>query len=102
MMWRPAELARITPEDAPDRVRVTRADSSSVVLEFPSVRGDSIIGTEEGGARTAVALAELEAVDAWEVDPGFLFVPAIGAFLLLLASFPLDDPPTSGVTTDGP
>jgi hypothetical protein len=102
MMWRPAELARIGPQDGPERVRVTRADSSRVVLEYPALRGDSITGTDESGAPAGVALQEVAALEGWEIDPGFFFVPAIVGFLLLLSHFPLDDRPSSGVATDGP
>jgi hypothetical protein len=96
MMWHPADLSGLAPEALPDRVRVTREDGTSVVLDYAALRADSITGVA-GGTSTTVAVADVQTLESWGLDPGFLFVPAVVAFLLLLNHFPLNDGPSTGV-----
>lgn len=97
MMWHPANLSEIAPEAVPDRVRITRDDGTSVVLDYAAMRSDSITGVEEGGVSTTVAVTEVQTLELWGFDPGFLFVPVIVVGLVLLNYFPLDDGPSDNV-----
>ena len=45
----------------PDRLRVIRADSTSVVLDRPALVGDTLVGQVKGG-RSAVAVADVASV----------------------------------------
>ena len=97
MMWHPANVSEIAPEAVPDRVRITRDDGTSVVLDYAAMRADSITGVEENGAATTVAIADVVTLDGWGFDPGFLFVPVIVMGLLLLNYFPLNDGPSGNI-----
>jgi hypothetical protein len=51
----------------PDPVRVTRLDTSTLILRDAAVSGDSIVG-HSGDQRVAVALADVQKVEGQEVD----------------------------------
>jgi hypothetical protein len=94
MAWHPTELdgPRITPEEFPERVRITREDSSRVVLDFAALEADSITGMVEAGGPTSIALSDVQRLERWALDPGFIFVPALVAGIVFISNFPLDDP----------
>ena len=58
--WRPQGLTptAVIQQDRPRVVRVTRADSTRVVLDSPRIQGDSILGVNHG-QENAVALADV-------------------------------------------
>jgi len=103
MTWQSLELAGAPPqpEELSERVRITREDSSQVVLEHAAVRGDSIAGVSDGGDAEAIALSDVRSLETWRLEPAFLFAPAVVVLVLFFTEFPLDDdlPPT--VTSDG-
>ena len=64
-------------EHTPDRIRVTRHDSSRLEIRAPQVRSDSLVGTTGGGlARgdtirmVGVPLSEVSQVEARQGDAG--------------------------------
>ena len=51
----------------PDPARITRLDTSTLILRDAAVSGDSIVG-QSGDQRVAVALADVRKVEGQEVD----------------------------------
>jgi len=108
MTWQPVELADTPPppeelsEQLGNRIRVTRADSSRVVLEYVEVRGDSIAGVVDGGSVETIALSEARSVEAWRLEPTYLFVPTFVVLLWFFTEFPLDRDLPPAVTSDSP
>jgi hypothetical protein len=85
MEWkRPVSGPAIVPADVSSQVRVTRADGTSVVIIEAMMRSDSITGYERSGLPANVALADVQTLEAWRLDPGFLFVPVIVAALIVV------------------
>ncbi|MDH3423165.1 MAG: hypothetical protein OEN00_09235 [Gemmatimonadota bacterium] len=97
MMWHPANVSEIAPEAVPERVRITRVDGTSVVLDYAAMRADSITGVDENGASTTVGVSDVATLDGWGFDPGFLFIPVIVVGLVLLNYFPLNDGPSGNI-----
>ena len=52
----------------PDPVRITRVDTSTLLLRDAAVSGDSIVGYAGDRQRVAVALADVRKVEGQEVD----------------------------------
>ncbi len=68
--WR---LARVPPQElfanrAPERVRVTRPDSTVLTLDDPALSGENLVGTR-GGATVTVPLAEVSLLEFRASDP---------------------------------
>lgn len=86
MMWHPAPATApgIPPEYVTSRVRITRTDGTVLVLSRASLREDAITGIEEGGGSTSVATADIQELEAWRVDPGFMLLPAFVVAVVVL------------------
>jgi hypothetical protein len=97
MMWHPHSVTEIGPETDRERVRITRQDGSSVVLEYATLRADSVTGVEDGGAMRSVPLADVHTLERWGLDPGFLLVPVIIVGIVLASHLPLEDGASSSV-----
>jgi len=78
MMWHPASLMGpgLSAQDVGSRVRVTRVDGTTVVLEAAAMRADSVAGIEEGGVWMTVPVSDVQELEAWRWDPGFMLMPA--------------------------
>jgi hypothetical protein len=77
--WQPAPMngPGITPEDVTSRVRITRTDSTTVVLTEAMLRSDSITGYEESGARRSVAISDVQMLEARRPSPAVVLLPAL-------------------------
>jgi hypothetical protein len=70
--WRTQQLApqQVISERHPDRIRVTLTDSSTLVLQHPTVSGDSIIGvtsqTQVSVAPAQVARLQVRRPNGWK------------------------------------
>jgi hypothetical protein len=60
----PAELVA---ERKPEQVRIRLVDRQRFVLRMPTIRGDSLVGGQDGGARS-VAFAEIDEIAVRRVD----------------------------------
>jgi len=88
MSWRSEALnpAQLIATRKPPVVRVTRTDSSKVVLRDPEVAGDTLFGRPESspqdtpGGRTGIPLAGIHSIDTRKSDPtkSTLLVVGIG------------------------
>lgn len=87
MTWRaqPLDEPPITSEEVPSRVRVTHVDGGTVVLEEVTLRADSLAGwDDEADASRTVALSDIERLEGWRADPGWLFLaPLVAVFLVV-------------------
>jgi hypothetical protein len=95
MSWRsePVSPAQLIAGQKPDVVRITRTDSSRVVIRSPSVQGDTLYGQLDSAqsgnpaARVGIPLAEVGEIATRRSDPTkttLLGVGiAVGAFSLL-------------------
>lgn len=98
MTWRPVTSSGgdLAPEYLSPPIRVVRLDSTVVVLEEVTARGDSISGRAEDGAPVSVAMADVEALQVQRFDPVSIIValPAIVAAVLVVTHLPLggDEP----------
>jgi hypothetical protein len=85
---------------APREVRITRADSSKLVVQNPRLHGDSVIGdTLDSAAKgQTVPLSEIQAIEIRRNDPTktTLFVVGLGVTAGILAAA-LDDPPAADI-----
>ena len=104
MTWQPVDLAGAPPppEELTDRLRVTRADSSQVVMEYAAVRGDSITGVVDGESFEGIAFEDVLALEAYRFESGFLVIPAAVTVALLFLHFPFHDDLPPAVTSDSP
>ena len=61
--WQVTDVApaQLLQREAPERLRVTRADGSWVTLDHPRLTGDSIAG-ETAGASAAIPLSDVQAL----------------------------------------
>jgi hypothetical protein len=73
----------------PEQVRVTRVDSSRIVLQAPKIQADSIVGTVGGGLKaddpvriTGVPLAGVGTVEVRHTDAG-MSIALVGCVMLL-------------------
>jgi hypothetical protein len=84
---RPVEPDELRGPNAPDRVRVTKTDDSTVVLRTPKIVGDTLVGFVNDTRRTFL-LSQTTAIQGWEPAPGctaiFIFAGMTGAFALLV------------------
>jgi hypothetical protein len=74
--WQVQSLApeALLAERHPDRIRITRADRTTIVLRAPKVSGDTVYGSLREGPDTAarpeaVALADVAQVETRKLDP---------------------------------
>ena len=93
--WRVAgpTPAEFIAREAPENVRLTRTDSSQIVVEAPRVRSDTLFGILLGGAgkgdtvqRYAVALADIRTVEVRKVSTKRtlgLAAGVLGGFLVI-------------------
>ena len=63
----PAEYVRSAK---PGAIRVTRIDSTKVVLQAPEVIGDSVVGGGEQPTRSAVLVTDIKTLEARAGNPG--------------------------------
>lgn len=86
----PMPPAVLVAERKPEQVRVRLVDRSRFVLHTPRVSGDSLVGTQDGGARS-VALAEIDQVAVRRVDAlkstGLVVLVAGVAVVALIAAY---------------
>ena len=82
--WHHVDLAadRLVQEQKPEAVRVTRLDSSRVVLRAPQVIGDSLVGniqTPDGGKqRTSVFVDSVKSIEVHKINAGRTALVVIG------------------------
>src|SRR2546422_11326797 len=87
--WRvqPPPPANVVTEQHPKRIRVSRADSTKIVLKDPSVIGDSLVAMDAADRRFAIPLTQVKQVEVEKTDGGkvtFVVVgSAAGAVLLV-------------------
>ena len=103
------EVVSPSPEEylkthTPEEARVTRVDSTRIVLRAPKIQADSIVGTVGGGMKaddplriTGVPLAEVGAVEVSHTEAGAVLA-AVGVGMILLAAIAA----ASGATDFGP
>lgn len=75
---------QVVAEKQPSRIRVTRLDSTHVVLSNPSVTGDTLVG-ERNGTRRAIPLSDVSSVAL----PGGSLGGSMGIFALLILAVPV-------------
>jgi hypothetical protein len=80
--WVPQELtpAQVVSEMKPARIRVTRSDSTRLVLVQPQVAGDSMIGSVPG-RRTSIPLSDVAAVSLRKGNPGGTVLVVLGVLV---------------------
>ena len=81
---RPVQPDELRGPNPPDRVRVTEANDSTVILRSPQLVRDTLIGTVDGTRRAFPLLGTTE-IDTWEAAPGqtaaaILFGGGLAAF----------------------
>ncbi len=77
MSWRsqPASPAQLIPAEKPPVVRVTRSDSSKVILRDPEIAGDTLYGRPQSSLqaepadRTGIPLAGIHDIATLKSDP---------------------------------
>lgn len=62
--------AQFVETEHPQKVRVTRADSTTIQLQSPVVRGDSLVGTVGGDSTVSLALSEVRSVEVKQTSTG--------------------------------
>ena len=77
--WR---LQSVTPQQViserhPERLRVTRADNTTVVLSNPQLERESLVGSTAAG-RTAVPLADVKQVEMQQTNGGKTALLVVG------------------------
>ena len=87
--WRvqPPPPANVVTEQHPKRIRVSRADSTKIVLRNPSVIGDSLVGVGAAHRRVALPLAQVTQMEVEKTDGGkvtFVVVGTIAGAVFLL------------------
>lgn len=83
--WRPqtAPAPQVVQANASGTVRVTRRDQSVLVLRHPQMVADSIVGDAgDPPRRTAVAMADVERIDAKKVSAARTGGLGIGVIVL--------------------
>jgi hypothetical protein len=94
---RTVDRADLSPPNPATRVWVTRADHSTVVVDYPRVSADSLIGVVSGWPKR-LPLAEVTALRVREPAPdrtaGLVFLGAAG--VLALAVYLVDRPAPPG------
>lgn len=111
MSWRaqPVHPGRFSAPDRPTVVRVTLANGAKVVLHYPVIRGDSLIGSRSPGGAT-VLLADISRVEVQRFDAGktALLAVGIGATVAIIGaaiaadgSEPSSSPPPPPTTSCG-
>ena len=84
-VWSPAQL---DPQHGlpKGRVRLSRADGSSLVMVDPRLEGDSVAGTWAGSqARVAIARADIKRIDVYRVDRATTVLAGLGIVAILIA-----------------
>lgn len=78
--WRvqPPPPANVVTEQHPKRIRVSRADSTKIVLRNPSVIGDSLVGVGAAHRRVALPLTEVTQVEVEKTDAGKVTFGIVG------------------------
>jgi hypothetical protein len=78
--WRvqPPPPANVVTEQHPKRIRVSRADSTKIVLRNPSVIGDSLVAVDRGDRRVAMPLTQLTQVEVEKTDGGKVVFGVVG------------------------
>jgi len=78
--WRvqPPPPANVVTEQHPKRIRVSRADSTKIVLRNPSVIGDSLVAVDRGDRRVAIPLTQLTQVEVEKTDGGKVVFGVVG------------------------
>ena len=78
--WRvqPPPPANVVSEQHPKRIRVSRTDSTTIVLRDPSVIGDSLVAVDPGGRRLAIPLTQVTQVEVEKTDGGKVMFGVVG------------------------
>jgi hypothetical protein len=84
--WRVENVppAQLVQSEAPSEVRITRADSSTLVLGFPRVVGDSLLG-RAGGAQLGIPVTDVRAIATRHGDAGKTALLALGVLGAVIA-----------------
>ena len=87
--WRvqPPPPANVVTEQHPKRIRVSRADSTKIVLSNPSVIGDSLVASDAAHRRFALSLTQVTQVEVEKTDGGkvtFVVVGSVAGAVLLV------------------
>ena len=94
---RPVERADLSPPNPPSRVWVTRADHSTVVVDYPRVSADSLIGVVNGWPER-LPLSEVTVLRVREPAPdrtaGLVFLGAMGVMALVVHFVDKTEPDT--------
>jgi hypothetical protein len=78
--WRvqPPQPANVVTDQHPKRIRVSRADSTKIVLRNPSVIGDSVVAVDRGDRRVAIPLTQVTQVEVEKTDGGKVVFGVVG------------------------
>jgi len=87
--WQPQvdDPGSVIAAQHPDRVRLTVASGRQEIIEDPSIRTDSIVGSIAGGGASAVALADVSQIEVRERDSAMtgLAVALVGVLVWVAA-----------------
>ena len=101
----PASPQQVLGVNQPQEVRITRTDSTTLVLSGPRIAGDTIFGVVRGpdfatgaGSQNAVALADVAHIAIRKGDAGMTTLAALGSaavvagigFIIYVANIPED------------
>jgi len=88
--WRvqPPPPAKVVTEQHPKRIRVSRADSTKIVMSNPSVIADSLVGVDAAERRFALPLTQVTQVEVEKTDGAKVTFVVVGtaAGVVLLVS----------------
>ena len=82
--WKTQEASpqQVINEDQPDKVQVTLADGSQLVLEEPAVSGDTLSGLDDG-TPVHIPLADVSSIAVQGTDGGKTGLAVFGGLLAL-------------------
>src|SRR5712691_262123 len=93
---RTVERVDLSPPNPPTRVWVTRADHSTVVVDYPRLSADSLIGQVDGWPER-LPLSDVTVLRVREPSPdrtaGLVFLSVTGAFALAVHLVEKSPPP---------
>jgi hypothetical protein len=76
--------AQVVTQQHPKRIRITRADSTKIVVRDPSVIGDSLVAVDAADRRIALPLAEVLQVEVQKTPvAAAIFATVVGTAALV-------------------
>jgi hypothetical protein len=100
--WRTSDVPPAeTLSRRPEQVRVTRSDGTRLVLRYPRLAGDTLVGVGRASSSetsVAVSLSDVRTIEVHRFDVGETvgLVAGIGATAILVAAAAGDDGPAGG------